>query len=78
MTTDIKVSENISYPDLQLWVRVVMLDYNFDNHSELAQLVTEHSGKYCSEQDINNYFNVCFHEDFELESRKQEIYGCTE
>jgi hypothetical protein len=49
--------ERINRNKLRLWITVVKLDYEFDNYTQLAVLVSEHSGFYCSEHDIVDYYN---------------------
>ena len=65
ISTKVKIDRN----ELGLWIKTVKLDYKFDDYAQLAVLVSEHSGFYCSEQDIIDYYEIT-DEDYELENRK--------
>jgi len=66
--------------ELGMYLTTIDLDYAPSNNKEMADLITEHFGVLCLEEDIEHYeelafhFNEILHEDFELESRRQEYY----
>tara|TARA_R100001530_G_scaffold126339_1_gene95157 strand:+ start:456 stop:704 length:249 start_codon:yes stop_codon:yes gene_type:complete len=63
----------IQVEDIGLYVRVIARDYEVTDNKQIAELITEYFGVYCTEEDINNYESLWYHEDYERISREVEF-----
>ena len=69
--------------ELGMYLSAIELDYEPIDNKERAELVTQHFGVLCLEEDVtyyedlSHYYAQIISEDFELESRRQEYYDAS-
>lgn len=52
-----------------LYITTIDLDYDYENYTELAQLVEQVFGMKCTKENIEQYYSYHLGEDYEKESR---------
>jgi hypothetical protein len=69
--------------ELGMYLSAIELDYEPINNKERAELVTQHFGVLCLEEDVtyyedlSHYYAQVISEDFEAEDRRQAYYDVT-
>lgn len=75
-----KKVKRVRMDELGLFLSTIALDHKPRNNKESAELVTKYFNVLCLEEDVDNYerlareYDYITHEDFELESRKQDYF----
>jgi hypothetical protein len=69
--------------ELGMYLSAIELDYEPVNNKERAELITQHFGVLCLEEDVtyyedlSHYYAQVISEDYEVEDRRQAYYDVT-